>query len=98
MAVLGDAVRGRLGRLLGRPSGTPQPQLAAVDRHTVGESHGQDVSLAVVKAGLAWHYREYSRDKALADAELSARTAKQGLWSAPDPTPPWDYRREQVGR
>ena len=58
----------------------------------------QDVSLALVTAGLAWHYREYSRDKALASAELSARTAKQGLWREPDPTPPWDYRREQAGR
>jgi len=44
---------------------------------------GQDVSMALVEAGLAWHYVEYSKDPGLAQAELSARNQKNGLWSIP---------------
>jgi endonuclease YncB( thermonuclease family) len=54
---------------------------------------GQDVSLEIIKAGLAWYYKKYSSDPALAEAEERARNAKQGLWSMPSPVPPWEYRR-----
>lgn len=54
---------------------------------------GKDVCLELVKAGLAWHYKRYSSDPVLAEAEVQARKAKVGLWSVPDPVPPWDFRR-----
>ena len=56
---------------------------------------GEDVSLALVRSGLAWHYTKYSRDPELAEAEMAARSAKVGLWSrsAPAPTPPWEFRQ-----
>lgn len=53
---------------------------------------GQDVSLQLVRFGLAWHYKEYSRDTALANAELAARAAGLGLWALPNPMAPWDFR------
>jgi endonuclease YncB( thermonuclease family) len=53
---------------------------------------GTDVSLALVEAGLAWHYKEYSDDPVLAAAELVARSKKVGVWSLPNPVPPWEYR------
>jgi micrococcal nuclease len=53
----------------------------------------QNLNLSLVKAGLAWHYKQYSKDETLAQAETDARAAKIGLWSVPDPTPPWDFRR-----
>ena len=34
----------------------------------------------LVRRGLAWHYKEYSDDKRLADDENSARSKKLGLW------------------
>lgn len=43
---------------------------------------GFDVSLALVKAGLAWHFKPYSDDPTLAKAEIAAREAKRGLWGA----------------
>ena len=52
------------------------------------------VNLEIIKAGFAWHYKKYSRDKNLAAAERDARAAKIGLWSAGDPTPPWNFRRK----
>jgi len=61
-----------------------------VARVSVG---GQDVSLEIIKAGLAWHYKKYSSDPTLAEAENRARNAKQGLWSMPSPVPPWEFRK-----
>ena len=56
---------------------------------------GQDVSLELVKAGLACtHYKRYSSDPLLAaEAEAEARRLKKGFWSMPHPIPPWEYRR-----
>jgi endonuclease YncB( thermonuclease family) len=64
-------------------------------RRTVARVYigGQDVSLDLVKAGLAWHFKKYSSDPVLAEAEVEARKAKIGLWSMPNPIPPWEYRR-----
>lgn len=52
-----------------------------------------DVCLELVNAGLAWHYKHYSSDPVLARAEEEARVAKRGLWSMPNPIPPWEWRR-----
>jgi len=55
---------------------------------------GKDLSLELVKAGLAWHFKKYSSDPILAGAEDQARKQKIGLWSMPNPIPPWEYRRQ----
>jgi micrococcal nuclease len=54
---------------------------------------GEDVSLALVRSGLAWHYTKYSRDPELAEAEMAAKGAQLGLWSRSAPTPPWEFRQ-----
>ena len=51
-----------------------------------------DLSLELVQVGLAWHYKQYSNDTTLAIAERQAHEAKRGLWSQPDPIPPWQFR------
>lgn len=55
--------------------------------------NGQDLSLELVKAGLAWHYTQYSSDKLLAAAERDARASRRGLWADANATPPWVARR-----
>lgn len=60
-----------------------------VARVFVGE---QDLSVALVQAGLAWHYVHFSADPVLIAAERAARSAEIGVWSETDPVPPWDYR------
>jgi endonuclease YncB( thermonuclease family) len=59
---------------------------------------GQDLSVALVTEGLAWHYTRYSDDPVLARAEVQARTTRTGLWSQPSPMPPWDFRRRSRPR
>jgi endonuclease YncB( thermonuclease family) len=54
---------------------------------------GLDVNLEMVRRGLAWHYKRYSKDAALADAESVARVRRAGLWADPEPVPPWSFRR-----
>jgi endonuclease YncB( thermonuclease family) len=59
---------------------------------------GGDACLDQVKAGLAWHYKQFENEqtsedrKLYAAAEDAAREAHLGLWSQPNPVPPWDFR------
>ena len=53
---------------------------------------GKDVNLQMVKDGCAWHYKKYSSDQALAQAESDARSARRGLWKDGDAMAPWDWR------
>lgn len=53
--------------------------------------NGNDVNALMVRDGLAWAYRKYSRDYEQQEGE--ARTARRGLWGDSDPVPPWDWRR-----
>jgi endonuclease YncB( thermonuclease family) len=61
---------------------------------------GRDVNLEMVRAGMAWHYKQYQRDQtpanriAYAQAEIDARAAGKGLWRDANPTAPWDFRRQ----
>jgi micrococcal nuclease len=55
----------------------------------------KDLSLALIEAGLAWYDKKKSPDKSLAKAQKSAKKAKKGLWSDPNPTPPWIFRATQ---
>ena len=54
--------------------------------------NGQDLSLALIQAGLAWHYKQFSSDPVLAQAELTAQAAEIGIWSLDNPIPPWEAR------
>jgi len=54
----------------------------------------KNLNKELLTAGLAWHYKQYSRDPELAKLEFRARSAKRGLWSEPSPVPPWEWRRK----
>jgi micrococcal nuclease len=52
-----------------------------------------DLNKALLKAGLAWHDKQYSRDPELAKLEFEARSKKVGLWKEPDQVAPWEWRK-----
>ena len=58
-----------------------------------------DVNLGLVRDGMCWWYRKYAKeqnalDRVLyAEAEEEARGKRRGLWSDPEPVPPWEWRR-----
>jgi micrococcal nuclease len=60
--------------------------------------NGKDANLEQVRAGLAWHYKQYVKEQSPSDrvlyanAETAARSSKAGLWTDPKPMPPWEWR------
>ena len=60
---------------------------------------GQDVGLLMVERGMAWHFKRYADEQTPADrdaysaAEKAAQGARRGLWSDPEPVPPWEWRK-----
>ena len=61
---------------------------------TITTTEGINVNEELVKAGLAWHYEQYSDNKELSLIEAEARQAKRGLWADKDPMAPWDWRKQ----
>ncbi len=55
--------------------------------------NGTDVNRQMIATGNAWHYAAYSKDKSLAALQTEAKAQKIGLWVQPNPTPPWEYRK-----
>jgi endonuclease YncB( thermonuclease family) len=56
---------------------------------------GLNASAELVRAGMAWHYKQYSTDEELAALEKDARAARRGLWADDRAIPPWQYRRKK---
>ena len=69
-----------------------------LDRHgrSIAQTYlfdGTDISLEMIRAGLAWHYKEYSSNEVYSTIEKEAREGKIGLWKEKDPIPPWEVRK-----
>ena len=83
--------RDRYGRLVAKVWVTPQ------SCPKCGQT--LDAGLALLTVGLAWHYKKYQSEQSPQDsgrysfAEEEARVKRVGLWSEPDPMPPWEWRR-----
>jgi endonuclease YncB( thermonuclease family) len=55
---------------------------------------GRDANAEQVRLGYAWVYTRYApADSPLYALQHDAMTARRGLWSGPDPMPPWEWRR-----
>jgi endonuclease YncB( thermonuclease family) len=66
---------------------------------TVALVYLDDKSLneALIRAGLAWMYHRYCEEPICwkwRNLETEANRAKVGLWSDPNPIPPWEFRRK----
>jgi len=55
---------------------------------------GRVLNKELVRSGNAWWYSQYDRNDAeLAALEAHAREARLGLWAAPNPLLPWEWRK-----
>lgn len=79
VTVISDGKRDRYKRVVG----------------TITTADGINVNEELVRAGLAWHYEQYSHNKELSIIEAEARHAERGLWADKDPMAPWDWRRQK---
>jgi endonuclease YncB( thermonuclease family) len=65
---------------------------------------GSDACLEQIRAGLAWHYKQYAKDQPASlrgtyeEAERLARRSRAGLWREPNPIPPWEFRHPDRAR
>ncbi len=59
---------------------------------------GETINEAMIKSGLAWHYKEYDNNANWAAFEKNARMERKGIWSMPHPVPPWQFRKAQRSR
>lgn len=90
--------RDYLGSLLEGKTLTVQVRDTDRYQRIVGDVYLPDnryVNRLMVEAGLAWHYRQYSKSMELAKAEQQARENRLGLWKQPNAQPPWEWRKEQ---
>ena len=61
----------------------------------------QDICLAMISDGMAWHYKDYEKEQSKADrdlysqAELKARDSKIGLWQDSKAIEPSSFRKKQ---
>lgn len=55
--------------------------------------NGVNVNKALVKMGLAWHFKKYSKDESYAKLEITARNKKAGLWKDKNAIAPWNWRK-----
>ncbi len=72
------------------PIGPPDRYGRTVARVTVDD---RDIGTQLLDSGLAWHWTQYDRSAAYAQAQRDAQAAHRGLWSDPHPIPPWQWRK-----
>jgi len=57
---------------------------------------GTNVNHTLVKEGWCWWYRKYApKDTLLEGLEKEARETGKGLWTDPQPVPPWEWRKRR---
>lgn len=62
----------------------------AIGKIYVGE---QELNLALLKSGLAWHYLQFDCSESYAAAEAEAQLYQRGLWANPTRIAPWEFRK-----
>lgn len=55
--------------------------------------NNQNLGKELVRNGLAWHYKRYSKSANYADLEIAARKKKLGLWQDKNAVAPWNWRK-----
>ncbi len=80
-------------------------KIEPVDRDRYGrtvawvEVDGRNLNHELLKTGLAWWYWKYApNDSTLQTLEESARRQNVGVWSQPNPIPPWEWRKKMRKR
>lgn len=62
---------------------------------TIITADSVNVNREMIKAGYAWHYKQYSKSKELSHLEDKARERHIGLWADENPQAPWEWRKER---
>lgn len=55
--------------------------------------NNKELGEEMIKNGMAWHFKKYSKDTNLARLEISAKINRFGIWGVDNPLSPWEFRR-----
>lgn len=55
--------------------------------------NGKNLNHELLKAGMAWHYKQYDKSGEFDLLEKQARAIKTGLWKGKNPIAPWEFRK-----
>lgn len=50
------------------------------------------LSAEIIRAGMGWHYKKYSKSVELSELETKAQKEKRGLWIDNNPKNPSEWR------
>jgi endonuclease YncB( thermonuclease family) len=95
----GTRSRQHLAALCFKQSAEVRPIAAGggLDRYGRTVAHvtcnGTDANAEQVRAGMAWVFDRYVRDRSLYRLQDEARAAHRGLWADAQPMAPWEWRR-----
>lgn len=83
-----DMVLGKVVKVVPLGQGMNDPIIAWV---IIDE---KNLSMELLKAGLAWYYKKHGYNKTIANLEFEVRSAEKGLWASSllDRVAPWDFR------
>lgn len=62
---------------------------------TITTQEGVNVNEELVKSGLAWHYKAYSKNDTLSFFQNEAKAQRLGLWQDKNPVAPWNWRKHK---
>ena len=54
----------------------------------------QNINLEMIKNGMAWVYSQYAKNPLYFQAQDFAQQQKIGLWRDPNPTAPYEWRKQ----
>lgn len=101
---LGDVARQHLSNLILGKQVAVEFTGMAYGSHFVARvfSGDVDISLQMVRDGVAWYDKQYEKEmsevdrRLYAESEQAARNEHRGIWQDPNPTSPWEWRRAKV--
>lgn len=93
----GQRSKERLSDLCFQQMATITPQTKDRYGRTVArvKCQGADASAELVRSGMAWAYTKYLTDPEIKRLEGQARQVGIGVWSDPNPVPPWEFRKSK---
>lgn len=90
-----DQIFGKIVSIKIKNSKRPKDRYGRIIGSIIYNKNKKNLSEELLKNGLAWHYKHYSKSIILSQLESKAKKGKLGLWSEVNPINPYNWRKGQ---